>query len=428
MVGLARQVRRNEEALAGYREAMTCHLGDFAEYAALRRRDQGPRDGAGRAARPRPPGRRRARSLERLRPGTSSACRPDAGPGCGGRRRPPGPHRRRPTGPRPTVLTADRQVKRLALADFPVPVEPLDRVRVPKSSTRAAPGRARDLASTLRTAGRPTDDLRGRRRRPLAARPTTRSSPTCAAELRGAPLPRLPGPRGPRPLGRALAPAARARPSSCSRRIEGRTNTIARTFDRVCDLLTELGYLDGDTVTADGRRLRRLYTELDLLAAECLREGVWDGPATARARRLRLGAGRYEARRDDDGLRPGCPAVRREAALGEMVRIWAGSGGRRARPRARASRRGARPGLAWAVHRWAAGQASTTVLRDADLAAGDFVRWCKQVIDLLGQMAAARGGRGRCRARRAAKDAIDAVPPRRRRLFLRGLTALISAR
>jgi ATP-dependent RNA helicase HelY len=37
VVGLARQVRRNEEALAGYREAMTCHLGDFEEYAALRR-------------------------------------------------------------------------------------------------------------------------------------------------------------------------------------------------------------------------------------------------------------------------------------------------------------------------------------------------------------------------------------------------------
>ena len=52
---------------------------------------------------------------------------------------------------------------------------------------------------------------------------------------------------------------------------------MARTFDRVCDLLAELGYLDGDAVTPEGQRLRRLYTELDLLAAECLRAGVWDG-------------------------------------------------------------------------------------------------------------------------------------------------------
>ena len=38
MVGLARQLRKSEDALEGYAEAATCHLGDFMEYAALRRR------------------------------------------------------------------------------------------------------------------------------------------------------------------------------------------------------------------------------------------------------------------------------------------------------------------------------------------------------------------------------------------------------
>ncbi|MFN8126919.1 MAG: hypothetical protein U0R64_10485 [Candidatus Nanopelagicales bacterium] len=37
IVNLAAEVRRNDEALAGYREAMECHLGDFAEYRAPRR-------------------------------------------------------------------------------------------------------------------------------------------------------------------------------------------------------------------------------------------------------------------------------------------------------------------------------------------------------------------------------------------------------
>ena len=37
VVGLARQLRKNEEALAGYAEAMSCHLGDFVEYASIRR-------------------------------------------------------------------------------------------------------------------------------------------------------------------------------------------------------------------------------------------------------------------------------------------------------------------------------------------------------------------------------------------------------
>ena len=37
VVGISRQVQRNEEGLAGYQESMTCHLGDFDEYMRLRR-------------------------------------------------------------------------------------------------------------------------------------------------------------------------------------------------------------------------------------------------------------------------------------------------------------------------------------------------------------------------------------------------------
>jgi len=47
-------------------------------------------------------------------------------------------------------------------------------------------------------------------------------------------------------------------------------------FDRVCDLLTSLGYLDGDEVTDAGRVLSRIYSESDLLIAEALRDGLWD--------------------------------------------------------------------------------------------------------------------------------------------------------
>ena len=80
VVGLARQVRRNEEALEGYREAMTCHLGDFEEYAALRR---ALKDREAELARSGPPSagpRRRGRS-RRCGSATSSACRPGATPG-----------------------------------------------------------------------------------------------------------------------------------------------------------------------------------------------------------------------------------------------------------------------------------------------------------------------------------------------------------
>src|SRR5665811_2601825 len=37
VVGLAKQARAHAEALEGYRAAMACHLGDFEEYAGIRR-------------------------------------------------------------------------------------------------------------------------------------------------------------------------------------------------------------------------------------------------------------------------------------------------------------------------------------------------------------------------------------------------------
>ena len=44
-------------------------------------------------------------------------------------------------------------------------------------------------------------------------------------------------------------------------------------------------------------------------------------------------------------------------------------------------------GIAWMVHRWAAGHQLEAVLRGSDIAAGDFVRRCKQIVDLLDQVA-----------------------------------------
>ena len=68
VVGLARQLHKAEEALEGYREAATCHLGDFMEYADLRRRISEVEKGA---ARERRADRRTEAmdSLARLRPG-----------------------------------------------------------------------------------------------------------------------------------------------------------------------------------------------------------------------------------------------------------------------------------------------------------------------------------------------------------------------
>ena len=202
-------MRQQEEALAGYAEAMKCHLGDFTEYAALRRRIS---DREAELSRRSSRDSRAAAlaSLERLRRG--DVVRVQAGrragwavvvdPGAPGGA----------DGPRPTVLTADRQLHRLSLAEVPAPLEPLTRVNVPKSFNSRNPAARRDLASTLRNVlGAAADDV------PRPSRHRSRSgggrgARDLAQAAAGAPVPRLLRPGGPRPLGAALvAPAPRDR-------------------------------------------------------------------------------------------------------------------------------------------------------------------------------------------------------------------------
>ncbi|WP_055585546.1 DEAD/DEAH box helicase [Streptacidiphilus griseoplanus] len=413
VVGIARQVQRNEEGLEGYREAMTCHLGDFDEYAALRR---ALKDRENELAREGTAQRRASAidSIEKLRPGdvihvpagkfSGLALVLDPGLPPQGR----GGHRPEfQDGPRPVVLTAERQVKRLAMIDFPVPVEAVERMRIPKSFNPRSPQSRRDLASALRTKAGHIEPQRHRRGRAAAAddpeitrlRTELRQHPCHGCDQRedharwAERFHRLQRDTG-----------------QLERRMRSRTHTIARTFDRVCGLLTDLGYLQGDTVTDDGKRLARLYGELDLLASECIREGVWKGlgPAELAACASALV---YEARQSDDAATPRVPEGRAKAALGEMVRLWGHLDALEEQHRLNTAegvgQREPDLGFAWAAYRWASGHGLDSVLRDADMPAGDFVRWTKQLIDVLGQIQDAAGGDQELRT--AARKAVDAL-------------------
>lgn len=174
------------------------------------------------------------------------------------------------------------------------------------------------------------------------------------------------------------------------RQIENRAGTVARIFDRVVDVLGELDYVAVDeggvtTLTAEGRTMRRIYGERDLLVAESLRTGIWKDldPASLAALACCLV---YEPRRDEAA--PGEHRLPRgpfRAALGETQDLWL-----RLDDLERAhSLPGTEPvatGLAQAMHSWAYGVALDRVLHEADMAAGDFVRWVKQTIDLLDQL------------------------------------------
>jgi ATP-dependent RNA helicase HelY len=137
-------------------------------------------------------------------------------------------------------------------------------------------------------------------------------------------------------------------------------------------------------VTELGSRLRRLYTEKDLLAAECLRGGAW-----AHLDPAELGAVVsmliHEPRREEHDPFPRLPTDGVSDTWHDMVRRWSEL---EDLERAHALPQTGEPdaGIAWAVHRWASGRRLDEVLSGSDLTAGDFVRRCKQIVDLLDQV------------------------------------------
>jgi ATP-dependent RNA helicase HelY len=189
------------------------------------------------------------------------------------------------------------------------------------------------------------------------------------------------------------------------RRVAGRSHVIARTFGRVCRVLEQLGYLDGDTVTSDGQRLGRLYTELDLLAAECLRRGLWDGLEAAELAAC-VSALSFESRQADDAQPPRLPKGRVPDALADTVRTW-GELDQLEKDNELSFLRQPDLGFAWAAFRWARGAKLEKVLSESPgLTPGDFVRSVKQLIDLLDQIAAAVGAEDLAATARAAIDAM----------------------
>ncbi|MDH6140554.1 MULTISPECIES: DEAD/DEAH box helicase [Kitasatospora] len=416
VVGIARQVQRNEEGLAGYEEAMTCHLGDFDEYMNLRRQ---LKDRENELAREGSSQRRAAavESVEALKPGdvihvptgrfAGLALVLDPGLPPVTRSRGGLRHPDYQDGPRPVVLTAERQVKRLAMIDFPHPVVAIERLRIPKSFNPRSPQSRRDLASTLRTKAGHLEPERFRKGRAAAADDSEISR--LRTELRAHPCH---GCNEREDHARWAERYHRLHRDTevLERKMRSRTHTIARTFDRVCALLTDLGYLSGDTVTADGKRLGRLYGELDLLASECIREGVWKGLAAAELAAC-ASALVYESRQADDAGAPRVPEGSAKEALGRMVRIWGHLDALEEQHRINTAegvgQREPDLGFAWAAYRWALGHSLDQVLRDAEMPAGDFVRWTKQLIDVLGQIQDAAGEDVELRA--TARKAVDGL-------------------
>jgi len=301
-------------------------------------------------------------------------------------------------------VTADRQARRLAAMDFPVPVEAIGRLRIPKSFNGRNPAMRRDLATALRAkadAFEGSDPRRTKQQGDFSDTPTDREIGRLRTQLKSHPCHQCPEREDHSRWAERYFKLQRDT-ETLKRRVENRTNTVARTFDRVCDVLTALGYLDGDTVTERGAHLRRIYTDMDLVAAESIRAGLFDDLAPSELAAV-LSALVFEARRADDASSPKLPGGQVRPVLGELVKVW-GRLDALEREHRLDFLREPDIGFAWAAWRWAEGDDLDDVLMVTGLSAGDFVRWMKQLLDLCGQVADAAGDSPlRTTARTAAK-------------------------
>ncbi|HEX5188197.1 MAG TPA: RNA helicase, partial [Streptosporangiaceae bacterium] len=407
VVGIARQASRIRQAMTDL--AASCDRGDFGEYARMRAE-------LSQLEREQSRGRSAARWVA-VAESLGALCRGDVVVVPGGRRAgtavvlEPAAN---PAAPRLVLLTEHRQIRRLSAAECPDPVVAVEKIKVPGRFNPRSPQHRKDLAATMRNklAGVSARELR-KAARAQAANGATGEAEAAIADLRRR-LREHPCHACPDQQAHARQAEKYLRlereAAALDRRVAGRAHVIARTFDRVCAVLEQLGYTDGDKVTADGRMLAGLYSELDLLTAECVRRGVWDNLSAAELAAC-VSALTFEARRPEDAELPRVPPGQAGAVLTAMTRLWADLDGIEKRhglsflrePDARFAAR---------AHAWASGRPLDELL-DADMTPGDFVRAVKQLIDLLDQIGDAAAGTGAA-ATRVAATAAAAIKALRR--------------
>jgi ATP-dependent RNA helicase HelY len=361
-VSLTRHLEETRSRLTRARAAARHERGDVEEYRALLGRLDEARHAAHAA---------QGRSLDALRPGDVVMA-----PRRGGRAVVLKQERGR-SGNRVLALTQQRTVVRLTPDDFPGPIRRVASVELPRPFAPRSPAFQRATAALLRRV--PDTD-------PAAEDADARVA-QLEAEVHAHPLHGAPGTdaalRGAWQADRIAREVDRL-----ERRIAGRTETLARQFDRVLAVLESWGYVRDWELLPGGHLLSRLNTESDLVVAESVRTGLLDDVDAAALAAI-VSCFVYE-RRGPDGDEPmpprrwPAPVVRKR--VGEIERIWRDLHLTERDQRLRETRR-PDPGFTAAIHAWTAGDDLGDILEDEEMTGGDFVRNVKQVIDLLRQLA-----------------------------------------
>jgi ATP-dependent RNA helicase HelY len=334
--------------------------------------------------------RRIAEALEALRPGDVVVVRRR-----GGRVAVLNHEHRRGGGTRLVAVTPSRDVVRLGPQDFDAPPRRAATIDLPTPFAPRNPAFRRQAAERLRRAKLRDDAGRSRRE--------DRRLDELDARLAEHPL--ADDPHREQKLRAAAAIERLERDlQRTERRVRGRSESLARQFDRVLRVLEAWGYVDGWQLTEAGEQLARLYTETDLLLAEALREGLLDDLKAPELAAV-VSCFTYE-RRGPDGQQPMPPArwptktvAKRARAVERIADDLRANEDDAGLPETRIPD----PGFTPYAYEWTAGGSLAEVLDDDEMTGGDFVRHVKQCIDLLRQVGdVASEVETRTRAREAA--------------------------
>ena len=365
VVALERQLERNRTMLARQREFAGADLEDLMRYRKLRTDVEALR-------RERGGSRRVVDALEALHPGDIVPMRRK-----GGRILVLSHEHRRGGGSRIVAITPSRDVVRLGPDDFDGPPHRAGSVELPQPFAPRNPNFRRQAADRLRKAriqedGRPRRDERrlADLERQLAEHPLS-DDPAIEQKLRAA----------------AGVERLRKDVERTERRVRGRSDSLARQFDRVLRVLEAWGYVDEWSLTEAGERLSRLYTETDLMLAEAMREGLLDGLRPPELAAV-VSCFTYE-RRGPEGQHPMPPrkwpskvVATRSRAIEKIANDLRATEDDAGLPETRLPD----PGFTPYIHDWASGDALADVLDDDEMTGGDFVRHVKQCVDLLRQV------------------------------------------
>lgn len=377
--GLLIQRRKNSEALHGYKEAMNCHLGDFMEYSEIRNRISELEKGNAR-------NNRQAlrnsieESLNNLTPGDVILA-PQ------GRKTLPVVviERLDISGKEPRIITMNifKEVRRLRNSDFSDEIEIVGKIKLPANfHSRSTSSKNQLLAKLKKVQVSSKSPAKS-----MSFKTDEVKIQTLRLEMRNHPChgcsDREEHARWSERYFRLLRDDM-----ALKKQVEHRKNVIAKEFENVCDVLIQLGYLEGERpelrTTTKGRQLKGIHAEATLQISEAIQSNIFDKLSPAELAAV-VSIFVFESRRDEsESLRINDSKI--SEAVQEITHQFSEL---KQIENAHKLNTLVKPdhGFVSVIYQWAQGLNLIQVLKRTEISAGDFVRTTRRIIDVLEQIA-----------------------------------------